>query len=252
MRISLDVVDLLQLQEIWSRRPIVTAFTRLEERISHYPVTENFSIEDLLPRLSRLKRSPVWLSRRPNPTLNDPGRVPLSDLSDDYLQEMYPETPAVDKRASLFLSVYNCYLVANFKQTVMHTAAALQLLARVRGVETTNRLDRANLPAEGSPEWIPLTIADEIRGLDDRYQADEPGSPSTYVVAEDFWPLLLKAEPEHIDTVATLAQEMSDTTFCKAVRDSLNELTVLAHTWYRSPSLVGLCYMQKGDEDADD
>jgi hypothetical protein len=252
MRISLDVVDLLQLQEIWSRRPVVTAFTRLEDRSSLYPVTENFSIEDLLPRLSRLKRSPAWLARRPNPALNDPGRVPLGDLSDEYLIEMYPDVPPVEKRASLFLSVYNCYLIANFRQTVEHTAAALGFLARVRGLETVNRLDSSNLPAEGSPEWIPLNITDEIRGLDDRYNPEEPGSPSTYVVAEDFWPLLLKAEPEHIDSAADLALEMSDTAFCKALRDSLNELTVLAHTWYRSPSLVGLCYMQKDDEDTHD
>ncbi len=252
MRISLDVVDLLQLQEIWSRRPVVTAFTRLEDRASLYPVTENFSIEDLLPRLSRLKCSPVWLSRRPNPTMNDPGRVPLSDLSDDYLLEMYPEAPPAEKRASLFLSVYNCYLIANFKQSVAHTAAALQLLARVRRFDTMNQLDASNLPAEGSPEWIPLNITDEIRGLDDRYNPEEPGSPATYVVAEDFWPLLLKAEPEHIDSVAELAQDMFDTTFCQALRDSLNELTALAHTWYRSPSLVGLCYMQKDDEDTHD
>jgi hypothetical protein len=29
------------------------------------------------------------------------------------------------------------------------------------------------------------------------------------------------------------------------VRDALNELTALAHTWYRSPSVVGLAYQQK-------
>ncbi|MCA0456439.1 MAG: hypothetical protein LCI00_20870 [Chloroflexi bacterium] len=250
MRISLDVVDLLQLQEIWSRRPIVTAFTRLESRSTPFPVTENFAIEDLMPRLARLKRSPAWLSRRPNPALNDPARVPLSDLSDEYLIEMYPDVVPVAKRSSLFQSVYNCYLVANFKETVMRTAAALQLLARVRQFETADRLDAGNLPAEGSPEWIPLTITDEIRALDDRYDAAEPGSPSTYVVAEDFWSLLLKAEPEHIEGVTRLALEMSDAAFCSALRNSLHDLIALAHTWYRSPSLVGLCYMQKDNKDA--
>src|SRR5215216_8179413 len=104
MRISLDVVDLLQLQEIWSRRPIVTAFTRLETRPSMRPSPDSFKIEDLLPRLSRLKRSPVWLSRRSNPIITDPARIPLGDLSDEYLQEMYPEAESpVAKRNALFL-----------------------------------------------------------------------------------------------------------------------------------------------------
>jgi len=42
-----------------------------------------------------------------------------------------------------------------------------------------------------------------------------------------------------------LAMESSEPTFCEAVRDALKELTTLAHTWYRSPSVVGLAYQQK-------
>jgi hypothetical protein len=246
MRISLDVVDLLQLQEIWSRRPIITAFTRLETRPTLRPSTTNFTVEDLIPRLSRLKRSSAWLSRRNTPTLSDPARIPLGDLSDEYLLELYPEVESpVAKRYSLFLSVYNCYLVAHYERSVIHTAAALQLLARVRRFEGGNILDSAHLPAEGSPEWIPLNITDEIRSLDDRYDSAEPGAPATYVVAEEFWPLLLKAAPEDVDSAAQLAMESSEPTFCEAVRDALNELTTLAHTWYRSPSVVGLAYQQK-------
>jgi len=246
MRISLDVVDLLQLQEIWSRRPIITAFTRLETRPTFRPSTDNFSIEDLMPRLSRLKRSPVWLSRRNIPILSDPARIPIGDLSDDYLLELYPEveSPAA-KRYSLFLSVYNCYLVAHYERSVVHTAAALQFLARVRRFDGYNVLDSAHLPAQGSPEWIPLNITDEIRSLDDRYDAAEPGAPATYVVSEEFWPLLLKAAPEDLDSVTQLAMESTDSAFCHDLREALNELMTLAHTWYRSPSVVGLSYQQK-------
>ncbi len=246
MRISLDVVDLLQLQEIWSRRPIITAFTRLETRPTLRPITESFMVEDLIPRLSRLKRSPAWLARRNSPTMSDPARIPLGDLSDDYLLELYPEveSPAA-KRYSLFLSVYNCYLVAHYERSVMHTAAALQLLARVRHFEGGSVLDSAHLPAQGSPEWIPLNITDEIRSLDDRYDAAEPDAPATYVVAEEFWPLLLKAEPQDVDVATQLALESSGPDFCHALRDALNELTTLAHTWYRSPSVVGLAYQQQ-------
>jgi len=246
MQISLDVVDLLQLQEIWSRRPIVTAFTRLEERPTLRPSPDTFRIEDLLPRLSRLKRSPVWLSRRGNSTITDPARIPLGDFSDEYILEMYPEAESPSaKRSSLFLSVYNCYLVAHYDQSVMYTAAALQLLARARRLEDGSILDSANLPAQGSPEWIPLNITDEIRGLDDRYDASEPGAPATYVVAEDFWPLLLKAAPEDVEAAAKLALESADVHFCEVLRQVLTELTTLAHTWYRSPSVVGLCYHQR-------
>ena len=246
MRISLDVVDLLQLQEIWSRRPIITAFTRLETRPTLRPSTDNFRVEDLIPRLARLKRSSAWLSRRNSPVLSDPARLPLGDLSDEYLLELYPEveSPAA-KRYSLFLSVYNCYLVARYERSVMHTAAALQLLARVRRFEGFNVLDAAHLPAQGSPEWIPLNITDEIRSLDDRYDAAEPGAPATYVVAEEFWPLLLKAVPEDVDSAAQLALESSEPAFCDVLHESLNELVTLAHTWYRSPSVVGLAYQQK-------
>ncbi len=246
MQISLDVVDLLQLQEIWSRRPIVTAFTRLETRSAFRPSPDTFKIEDLLPRLSRLKRSPAWLSRRSNPIITDPARIPLGDLSDEYLLEMYPEAESpIAKRNALFLSVYNCYLVAHYDQSVTYTAAALQLLARVRKLDQSNVLDSAHLPAQGSPEWIPLNITDEIRSLDDRYNAAEPGAPATYVVAEDFWPLLLKAAPEDVESAAKLALESADSNFCEVLLQVLAELTTLAHTWYRSPSVVGLCYHQR-------
>lgn len=245
MRLCLDVVDLLQLQEIWSSRPIVTAFSRLEGRPTLYPLTDQFGVDDLIPRLSRLKRSPAWLARRSNLLLDDPARIPLGDLPDDYLMEMYPDAASpINKRASLFASAYTCYLVADYKQAAAHTALALELLARVRHIDTANRLTASHLPAEGSPEWIPLSITDEIRGLDDRYDAAEPGSPAAYVVAEDFWTLLLKAEAGHIDAVSELALEMADPALCGVLGGLLRQLTALAHIWYRSPSLVALCYMQ--------
>lgn len=246
MQISLDVVDLLQLQEIWSRRPIVTAFTRLESRPTLRPSTDSFSVEELLPRLLRLKYSPAWLSRRGNSTITDPARISLGDLSDEHLLELYPEAESpIAKRYSLFLSVYNCYLVARYEGSVMHTAAALQFLARVRNFDSRQVLDASHLPAQGSPEWIPMNITDEIRGLDDRYEAAEPGAPATYVVAEEFWPLLTKALPEDVDAAVQLAMEVTDAEFCQVMRNALTELMALAHTWYRSPSVVGLSYQRK-------
>jgi hypothetical protein len=246
MQISLDVVDLLQLQEIWSRRPIVTAFSRLETRPPFRPSPDTFRIEDLVPRLARLKRSPAWLSRRSIPPITDPANIALGDLSDDYLSEMYPEAASpAEKRNALFLSVYNCYLVAHYGQSVANTAAALQLLARARHFEDFIGLDSSNLPVKGSPEWIPLNITDEIRGLDDRYDAAEPFAPSTYVVAEEFWPLLVKAEPEDVDAAVQIARESSDENQSQLLQQILTELIDLAHTWYRSPSVVGLCYHQQ-------
>lgn len=246
MQISLDVVDLLQLQEIWSRRPIVTAFARLESRPSFRPSPDTFRIDDLVPRLSRLKRSPAWLSRRSNPPITDPANIALGDLSDDYLSEMYPEADSpVTKRSTLFLSAYNCYLVAHYGQSVASTATALRLLTRARHFEDFIGLDSSNLPVKGSPEWIPLNITDEIRSLDDRYDAAEPFAPSTYVVAEEFWPLLLKAEPEEVDAAVQMARESADENYSQGLRNILTELIDLAHTWYRSPSVVGLCYHQQ-------
>ena len=55
MLVALDIVDLLQLQEIWSKRPIVTAFTRLEIRPPAVLSDADFSIGELLPRLARLR-----------------------------------------------------------------------------------------------------------------------------------------------------------------------------------------------------
>lgn len=246
MQISLDVVDLLQLQEIWSRRPIVTAFTRLETRPTLRPSPDSFKVDDLIPRLSRLKYSPSWLSRRANNTTNDPARIALGDLSDDHLLELYPEAESAKaKRGALFTSAYNCYLVARYDGSVVHTAAALQFLTRARRIERGNFLDSHNMPIEGSPEWIPMTITDEIRGLDDRYDSSEPGAPSTYVVAEEFWPLLLKALPEDVDAAVALAIGASDAEFGAVVRLALQELIALAHTWYRSPSVVGLSYQRR-------
>src|SRR5690349_10881934 len=107
MQIILDVVDLLQLHEIWSRRPVVTAFTRLEGRQTALPCEVDFNVDQLLPRLARLKHSPTWRMNKANVT-NDPARIPLRDLSEDYLSELYPEVDsAAVMRQALFTSAYN-------------------------------------------------------------------------------------------------------------------------------------------------
>lgn len=241
MQISLDVVDLLQLQEIWSKRPIVTAFTRLEPRLFRLPSQYAFNIEDLLPRLARLKRSPVWLIRRSQPS--DPARLPLCEFTDELLAELYPEaTSPAQQRQLLFNSAYCRFVVACYRDTVADTASALQTLAQARRCQAADFLDRFNLPEQGAAEWIPADITDDIRSLDGRYEASEPGAPATFVVADDFWPLLTKAVPEDIEAAAQLGCADNEADCNDAVRRRLEKLVEVANDWYRSPSVVGLCY----------
>src|SRR5215470_12603372 len=115
MQIHLDVVDLLQLHEVWSKRLIVTAFTRLEPRATPVSGLIDFNINELMPRLARLKHSEVWQIKSTNRD-KDPARLPMSDLSEDYLSEMYPEAPsAADQRQFLFSSAYNRFVVAHYR-----------------------------------------------------------------------------------------------------------------------------------------
>lgn len=242
MQIALDVVDLLQLQEIWSKRPIVMAFTRLEDRPAAVLSPINFSIEELLPRLARLKQSSAWQVKSKH--LNaDPARVPLADFSEAYFSEMYPEASSpAEQRQSLFNSVYARFIVAHYRGSVEQTGAALQTLARVRDMEQEERLGEDALPLPGSPEWIPFNITDEIRGLDERYDPIEPGTPAAYVVSDQFWPLLVKVLPAEIEETVRIQCSPDKMEFAEPLHQALLAMTEIAYTWNRSPSVVGLCY----------
>jgi len=239
MQICFDVVDLLQLGEIWCKRPIVTAFTRLEPRPSLLPTSLTFQLDELMPRLSRLKYSPGWRMRSPNLN-NDPARVALGDLSEDDLTTMYPEAnSAAAQRNLLFSEVYNRFVVAFYRGEVGQTCTILQKLAQARSIDIEDCLDGQILPRYGSQEWIPAEITDEIRGLDTRYKAAEPGTPAAYVISDQFWSLLVKTTPEDIDAAVSLSNADADS---ETVRQTLNTLSTVAYNWNRSPSVVGICY----------
>jgi hypothetical protein len=242
MLVALDIVDLLQLQEIWSKRPIITAFTRLEVRPSALQSNANFSIGELLPRLARLKQSSAWQIK--NARVNtDPARVPLGEFSEDYFSEMYPEAPSpAEQRQSLFNSVYDRYIVAFYRGSAAQTGAALKTLAQVRSMEPSDHLGKDALPLQGSQEWIPFNITDEIRGLDRRYNPVEPGAPAAYVVADAFWQLLAKVTPAELEETIRVQCESNAREAAEVLRPLLNGLNEVAYTWHRSPSVVGLCY----------
>lgn len=227
MHLSLDVVDLLQLQEIWSWRPIVAAFSRLERR-EPAPIigAVRFDLNELMPRLARLRHSPDWQQT------NDPARVPIRDLSETDFGLLYPEVDAAQARQALFCAAYHSFVIARCRGPVALTAALLRALAGARRLDADDYLDTNALPRQGSPDWIPADITDEIRVLDARYRVTEPGTPAAYVVADSFWPLLVKAEEADISAAVGAADQ----------RRLLAALVEAARTWNRSPSVVGLCY----------
>jgi hypothetical protein len=242
MLVSLDIVDLLQLQEIWSRRPIITAFTRLESRPGVIPAAVNFSVDELIPRLTRLRYSSVWMAQAAKLS-SDPARLPLSSFSDDVLGELYPEVdfPAA-QRQSIFVSAYSRFVVAHYRASAEFTSAILQTLADVRALASADCLNAQALPLAGSSEWIPAEITDEIRALDERYLPEEPGLPSAYVIGDAFWELFVKITPEEIDkTVQQHCQALSADD-SDSVHQALTTLAEVANLWQRSPSVVGLCY----------
>jgi hypothetical protein len=240
MQICLDVVDLLQLREIWSQRPIITAFTRLEPRAAASPDDIDFRIEDLMPRLYRLKRSSLWLARG-GAANQDPARLPLGDFSEDYLSELYPEAESAKRqRRLLFHAAYQRFVVTQYRGDLDEMRSVLGALADARQMPADECLDALALPREGSPEWIPAEITDDIRGLDTRYNPAEPGTPATYVIADQFWSLLVKVAAEEIDSA--VANTTGDGHSAESIRTALDALTNVAYMWNRSPSVVGLCY----------
>ncbi len=237
MRLRLDIVDLLQLQEIWSRRPVVTAFTRLEGRPAAIPCGENFNVDGLLPRLARLKVSPLWRVKHLN---NDPARVPLHDFSNTHLHELYPEAESgASIRQMLFVSAYSRFVMAHFRGEIEQVCAVFRALAVVRQIDVDDCLDTDIMPRKGSSEWIPADITDEIRSLDVRYKSAEPGLPAAYVVSDSFWSLFVKAEKEDFIRAARNACGSSEEASCM---ETLMAMAQVAYAWNRSPSVVGLCY----------
>lgn len=243
MHLVLDIVDLLQLQEIWSWRPIVVAFSRLERREPPpRSGSQRFNLAELVPRLSRLRLSPDWQQIRHH---EDPARLPIRDLSDTDLSYLYPEATAAGLRQSLFFAAYRCFVIARYQGAVQPTGTLLRALADVRQLAADDYLDVYALPRQGSPDWIPAEITDEIRCLDTRYQPAEPGTPSAYVIADTFWPLLVKADSRDLDAAA---RQVSGSLPPESCREQLDRLLEVAQMWNRSPSVVGLCYQVQSEE----
>ncbi|NWG17789.1 MAG: hypothetical protein HXY41_14270 [Chloroflexi bacterium] len=232
MNLLLDVVDLMQLQEVWSWRPIVVAFSRLERREA-LPGSIRFDLNALIPRLAQLRRSPDWLN-----AANDPARLPIRDFSETDLSRLCPDTSADTVRQSLFDAAYDRFVVARYRGSAGPTCRLLLALAEARRLDAADYLDDLHLPRPGSPDWIPADITDEIRSLDGRYDAAEPGTPAAYVIADSFWTLLVKAETADLEAAA----RCQDETPAADARRQLAELVEVARAWNRSPSVVGLCY----------
>lgn len=239
MQAVFDIVDLLQLQEIWVWRPITQAYSRLERRQTALDCPVEFDLKALMPRLGQLRNSPAWqtnmLEKKP-----DPAQVPMCALTDAYLEVIFPGLVPAQARQQLFLSVYNHFVVSRFRDEVDAISTLLQLLAQTRSVEPFRCLDERDQPLSGSSYWIPVDLTDEIRNLDDRYNGAEPDMPATYVVADDFWLLLVKATPEEISEAA--AHFCDDADCVERCKQRLEQLAMLARDWNRTSSVVGLYY----------
>jgi hypothetical protein len=242
MKTVFDVVDLLQLQEIWVRRPIVMAFARLEQHPVSLPCPQNFSIKWLTPRLALLRNSSSWQHNQLE-HVTDPAQLPLCEFSDDYLNILYPESEApAALRQSLFQSVYNHFVITRFQGELEQTRGLLGALATARSMTLYAPLTDDDLPLEGSSYWIPVDLVDEIRLLDTRYKADEIDTPATYVIADEFWPLLVKATPDDINNAVQRYNEGHSNGIAEDSARVLNKLADVARAWNRSPSVVGLYY----------
>jgi hypothetical protein len=232
VNLHLDVVDLLQLQEIWSWRPIVAAFSRLERREA-LPGSLRFDLSELMPRLAQLRRSPDWLH-----AADDPARLPIRAFSEADLNRLCPDAGADAARRALFYAAYERFVIARYRGRVGLTCRLLRALAGARKLDADDYLDGDDLPHAGSPDWIPADITDEIRGLDARYIGDKPGTPAAYVIADSFWTLLVKAEAADLEAAA----ERQDEGAPVDAHRQLSDLVEVACAWNRSPSVVGLCY----------
>ena len=245
MQTVLDVVDLLQLQEVWVRLPITQAYSRLERRQATLPCPLEFSVKKLMPRLGNLRASSAWRANHLEKR-SDPAQIPLCAMTDAYLDVLYPELPSPDHtRRQLFRSVYNYFVMAQYQDDLELTCALLRRLAEIRA--EMDCLDSEALPLAGSNYWIPIDLTDEIRSLDARYDSALPDTPSAYVVADEFWPLLVKATPDEVLAVAAQHCQEDVSSCIDDCRQRLNQLIELAHNWNRISSVVGLYYQTRKD-----
>ena len=234
-----DIVDLLQLQEIWVRQPITRAYSRLERRQTALDCPIQFDLKALMPRLGILRNSSTWRLNKLE-TSKDPAQMPMCALVDGYLEVLFPDRVAAQARQELFLSVYNHFVVSQYRGDHVQTCRLLKAMADVRAVEAGRCLSEENLPVEGSSYWIPVDLTDEIRSLDTRYQGAKPDTPAAFVVSDDFWLLLVKATEDEIETAAQ--QDCFDPACVRQNRVQLQQLVRLAQDWNRSSSVVGLYY----------
>jgi hypothetical protein len=246
MKTVFDVVDLLQLQEIWVRSPIAQAYARLERRQPMLPGPLDFRLMWLMPRLGQLRNSPAWQTNQMEKH-SDPAQVPLCAMTDAYLEVLYPdEGSAAEIRRQLFLSAYNHFVVAQYQGETAQTCALLRALADTRSVDLGDCLNSVNEPLEGSNFWIPVDLTDEIRSLDSRYDSGSVDTPAAYVIAEPFWTLLVKASAQDIQEAITHYVRASDTARADVLfvhaQQQLMQLIEVAHDWNRSSSVVGLYY----------
>jgi hypothetical protein len=250
MKTVFDVVDLLQLQEVWVRQPIVQAYARLERRRTALPCFVEFDIQDLMPRLERLRRSPAWHTNRLEKH-SDPSQMPLCALTDAYLEVLFPDSVSPSQiRRQLFLSVYNHFVVAQYSDDANRTCDLLTTLAEIRAVDPEECLGMDNLPLAGSTFWIPVDLTDEIRALDARYDSGRPDTPAAYVVAEPFWMFMAKVTPADVVAAATRYTAGSARPPIEEIAADLQRLVDVACDWNRISSVVGLCYQVGGAADA--
>lgn len=246
MKTVFDVVDLLQLQEMWVRRPIVLAFSRLEQNRAILPCELSFSIKWLTPRLALLRNSHAWRHNN-REQITDPAQLPICKFSDEYLSILYPDAESPNAlRQSLFQSVYNHFVIMQYQGDTGQTLGLLRALAIVRSFALSSCFNDDDSPLEGSNTWIPIDLVDEIRSMDGRYKIDEVNTPATYVISDDFWPLLVKAQPDDVDRAAALYCHENPAQTAGDCMQRLNDLAELARTWNRSPSVVGLYYQILG------
>ncbi len=242
MKTVFDVVDLLQLREIWVRRPIVLAFSRLEQNHTALPCEMNFSIKWLTPRLAVLRNSTAWRHNKLE-QIKDPAQLPMCELSDEYLSILYPEVESpAGLRQSLFQSAYNHFVITQYQGDTTQTQGLLRALATARSFVLSSCFNSDHSPLEGSNTWIPIDMVDEIRSMDGRYKIDEINTPATYVISDDFWPLLVKAQAEDVERAAALYCQEDPSQIVGECTQRLNNMAELARAWNRSPSVVGLYY----------
>lgn len=244
-QIYFDVVDLLQVYEVWVRLPLVKVIPRMEHRQTLHPTPFQFESAALVSGLSALRRSASWQRSPLAKASTDPGLLAFCQLSEEMLQALFPQLTALETHLSLQQALFHCvyqhYLVDRYTGAVQETQQLLQALSVIRAINTEEYFRPDGEPKEGSDYWIPVDLTDEVRALDTRYDSSAANTPAAYVVDEGFWHLLLKADSNEIDATVWHYCQM-DQAASEDCAERLRQLVSVAHNWYRSPSVVGLYY----------